>query len=109
MNCFLKLEKTKAVEGIVQKHEAESKEIIDPNEINNEKDLLKSYSRRLWNLLPQVNNLFENFILPVLTQEQKKDFEKEISEKEVIDALKSFSNNKSPRNHGLTKEFCETF
>ena len=108
-NCFLKLEKTKAVEGIIQKHEIESKEINDPNDINNEIDLLKSYSRRLWNLLPQVNNLFENFILPVLTQEQKKDCEKEISEKEVTDALKSFSNNKSPRNHGLTKEFCETF
>ena len=27
----------------------------------------------------------------------------------MIDALKSFSNNKSPRNYGLTKEFYEAF
>ena len=59
--------------------------------------------------LPQVNNFFENIILPVLTQEQKQDYKKEISEKEVIDALKSFSNNKSPGNDGLTKEFYEIF
>ena len=59
--------------------------------------------------LPQVNNFFENIILPVLTQEQKQDCEKEISKKEVIDALKSFSNNKSPGKDGLTKEFYEAF
>ena len=35
--------------------------------------------------------------------EQKQDCEMEISEKEVINALKSFSNNKSPGNDGLTK------
>ena len=54
--------------------------------------------------LPQVNNFFENIILPVLSQGQKQDYEKEISKKEVIDALKRFSNNKSPGNDGLTKE-----
>ena len=53
--------------------------------------------------LPQVNNFIENIILPVLTQEQKG-----ISEKEVLDALKSFSYNKPPGNEGSTKEFHET-
>ena len=55
--------------------------------------------------IPQVNNFFENIIIPVLTQEQKQDCKKEISEKEVIDTLKNFNNNKSPRNDGLTKKF----
>ena len=55
--------------------------------------------------LPQVNNFFENIILPVLTKEQKQDCEKKTSEKEVIDALKRFSNNKSPGNDSLSKEF----
>ena len=59
--------------------------------------------------IPQVNNFFENIIIPVLTQEQKQDCKKEISEKEVIDARKSFSNNKSPGNDRLTKEFYEAF
>ena len=59
--------------------------------------------------LSQVNNFSENIILPVLTQEQKQDCETEISEKEVIDELKSFSYNKSPGNDGLTKEFFEAF
>ena len=38
--------------------------------------------------LPQAKNFFENIILPVLTQEQTQDCEKEISKKEVIDTLK---------------------
>ena len=50
------------------------------------------------------DSFFENVILSVL-KEQKQDCEKEISEKEVRDALKSFSNNKSPANDGLNKEF----
>ena len=39
----------------------------------------------------------------------KKVCDEEISEQEVILALKSFSNNKSPGNDGLTKESFETF
>ena len=106
---FLNLEKTKAVQGIIKKLEIENKEISDPNEINNEinrffKDL---FAKTLQKSSPQVNNFFENIILPVLNQEQKQDCKNEISKKEVIDAFKSFSNNKSPGNEGLTKEFFE--
>ena len=58
--------------------------------------------------LPQVNNLLKNIIFLVLTQEQKQCCEEEISEKKnVIDALKNFSNKKSPGNDGLTEEFYE--
>ena len=39
----------------------------------------------------------------------KKVCDEEISEQEVILALKSFSNNKSPGNDGLREEFWETF
>ena len=53
--------------------------------------------------LPQISTFFENIIIHILTQEQKQDREKKNSEKEVIDALKTFSNNKSPGNDGLTK------
>ena len=50
----------------------------------------------------QVNHLFEN-ILPVLTQKQKQDCEMKISEKEVIEALKSLRNNKWLGDGGLIK------
>ena len=71
---------------------------------------MKLYAKTLQKSLPHVDNFFENVILPILTQEQKQDYyEKEISKKEVIDALRSFNNNKSPENDGLTKEFYEAF
>ena len=71
------------VQGIIKKLEIQNKKISDPNEINNEinrffKNLL---TKTLQKSLPQVNNFFENIILPVLIQEQKQDCEKEISEK----------------------------
>ena len=44
-----------------------------------------------------------------MTKEQKQDRKNEISQKEVIDALKSSSNNKSPGNDGLNKDFYEAF
>ena len=44
-----------------------------------------------------------------LIQEKKNVCNEEVSEQEVILAMKSFSNNKSPGNDGLTKDFDETF
>ena len=41
------------------------------------------FGKTLQKSVPQFNNLFRNIVLPVLTQEQKQDSEKEISEKEV--------------------------
>ena len=47
--------------------------------------------------------------IPVLTGEQSQTCEGPISKNELLKALKNMSNNKSPRNDGLTKEFYETF
>ena len=87
------------VQGIIKKLEIENKEISDPNEINNEinRFFKNLFAETFQKSLPQVNKF--------LTQEQKQDCKKEISKKKVIDALKSFSNIKSPGNDGLTKEF----
>ena len=78
------------VQGIIKKPEIENKEISDPNELKNEinRFFKNLFSKTLQKSLPQVHNFFENIILPVLTEEQKQDCEKEISEKEVINALK---------------------
>ena len=47
--------------------------------------------------------------IPVLAGEQSQTCEGPILESELLKALKNMSNNKSPGNDGLTKEFNETF
>ena len=47
--------------------------------------------------------------IPILTEEQSQTFEGPITECELLNALKSMPNNKSPGNDSLTKEFEETF
>ena len=54
--------------------------------------------------------LFLNSIaLPNLTSKSVDTHESEITEKDLITALKSIPNSKSPRHEGLTKEFYEQF
>ena len=47
--------------------------------------------------------------IPQLTEDQSKDCEFILSEKDLLLVLKSMPNNKSPGNDGLTKEFYEVF
>ena len=63
------LEKTKAVQVIIKKPEIENKEIGDPNEISNKTN----------RFFKKFEKVFKRF--PVLTEQQKQDCEKEISEK----------------------------
>ena len=46
---------------------------------------------------------------PKLTREKSKTLDGAITEKELLIALQSMENNKSPGNDGLTKEFYITF
>ena len=58
-------------------------------------------SKRTFNAyLNQINT-------PILTEEHSQTCEAPISE--ILNALKSMPNNKSPGNDGLTREFYETF
>ena len=47
--------------------------------------------------------------IPILTEEQSRTCEGPITEFELLNALNRMSNNKSPGNDDLTKEFYETF
>ena len=47
--------------------------------------------------------------IPQLTEDQFKDCEFILSEKDLLLVVKSMPNNKSPSNDGLTKEFYEVF
>ena len=44
-----------------------------------------------------------------MDEEQSNSCEERITEDDLLDALKSMKENKSPGNDGLTKEFYETF
>ena len=53
---------------------------------------------------------FLNLIsIPQFTEDQSKDCEFILSEKDLVLVLNSMPNNKSPGNDGLTKEFYEVF
>ena len=47
--------------------------------------------------------------IPQLTEDQPRDCEFILSEKDLLLVLKSMLNNKAPGNEGLTKEFYEAF
>ena len=105
---FLNLEKRKATKGTVKKLEMDNKERDNHVEINKElekifEDLFKSKLRKTQHVY---NEFLGDISLPALSQEEKQFVTKKLK---VILALKSFSNNKSPGNDGLTKEFYETF
>ena len=109
---FLNLEKSRAVQNQIRNV------LIDNIEINNQKDINKElylYYKNLFNKRQHLSehdiNNFLNTVsnFPQLSTEQSLECEKDITEKELLEALKSMPNDKSPGNDGLTKEFFETF
>ena len=109
---FLNLEKSRAVQNQIRNV------LIDNIEINNQKDINKELYLYYKNLFNERQHLSEhdinNFLntvsnFPQLSTEQSQKFEKGITEKELLEALKSMPNDNSPGNDGLTKEFFETF
>ena len=56
-----------------------------------------------------ITSYLDQISIPVLSGEQSQTCEGPISENELLKALKNMSNNKSPGNDGLTKEFNEKF
>ena len=105
---FLNLEISRAVQNQIRN-------ILKDNiEINNQKDINKELYLYYKNLFNERQHLSEhdinNFLngvskFPQLSTEQSLECEKCITEKELFEALKSMSNDKSPGNDGLTKEF----
>ena len=69
----------------------------------------KLFKRKLRKTKHAYNKFLRNISLSTSSQERKKICNKEISEQGVILAMKSFSNNKSLGNDGLTEEIYETF
>ena len=53
--------------------------------------------------------LLQSITLPSGTNYQKAVCDRDLTDKELLDALKGIPSNKSPDNGGLTKEFYQSF
>ena len=93
---FLNLEKTRVPQSTIQNITIDKKNLICHKRIN--QDFFYFYKGFL--------NLGS---IPQLTEDQSKDCEFILSEKDLLLVLNSKPNNKSPGKDGLTKEFHEVF
>ena len=111
-NFFLNLEKQKAINPTVRHLIDDGKDMTDFKEINactcefyknlfKKNDVSKSNSEK--------KLLLDSIALPNFTSKSFDICESETTEKDLISALKSMPNGKSPGNDGLTKEFYEHF
>ena len=96
---------------MVRKLEVNGKEICDQAKINDEIKIFfeEAFECHNGKLFKNLSNILNSVDLPCLTNEQKDFCEIELGEKELLNALKSMPNNKTPGNDGLSKEFYEAF
>ena len=101
---FLNLEKSRAVQNQIRNV------LIDNIEINNQKDINKELYLYYKNLFNERQHLLENdinnflntvFNFPQLSVEQSLECENDITEKELLEALKIMPNDKSLKHFGL--------
>ena len=108
---FLNLEKRRGIQGQIRKLIVNNQEIKDQNKIQNK--LLFFYETLFRNTSANTSEDCESFLndafVPKLNYEDARICEGDLNELELLKALKSMQNNKSPGNDRLTKEFYETF
>lgn len=105
---FCNLEKRNFIQKSVAFLERDSGEIInDTDSITKEAKLFYEnlYAENLKNSLPFDNDLTS----PTLSEEEKNKIEGEITTTELLSAIKSLNNDKSPGSDGFTSEFFKFF
>ena len=108
---FLNLEKQRAIQSQIRTVIVNEKEITSESEINEQISLFykSHFHENLSFSKTDLQNYLKTVSNPVLPKEQQDSCEGEITEKELLKALKSMENDKLPGNDGLSKEFYETF
>ena len=114
---FFNFEKRNYEEKLILQLKTRSDEIItDIKEINKEIEIY--YSELLQSQLDttlerESNKLFSDFVsgldIPKVSDEENALLEKALTIEELKASLKSFQNDKTPGDNGLTKEFYEVF
>ena len=107
---FLNLEKRRGIQGQIRKLIVNNQEITHQNKIQNE--LLFFYETLFRNTSANTSEDCQSFLnevfVPKLNYEDARICEGDLNELELLKALKSMQNKKSPGNDGLIKEFYET-
>ena len=108
---FLNLEKKNAIQGQIRKLFNNNKEINDQKEIL---AFIQSFYKNLFTENSKTTSFdcttfLGNLDIPKLKKEQSEKCDGDLSETELLNAIKAMDNNKSPGNDGLSKEFYETF
>ena len=108
---FLNLEKTRSTQSTIRNITKDKINLTYHKKINQELfDFYKGLFSENLNVSKNEIMPFLNLVsIPQLTEDQSKDCEFVLSEKDLLLVLKSMPNNKSPGNDGLTKEFYEVF
>ena len=108
---FLNLEKSRSSQGVVRSILKNEIGVKHQSEINNKLyKFYKNLSKENLNTSKEaISSFLENINLPTISNEQALECEGIISETELLKALKSMKNDKSPGNDGITKEFYEFF
>ena len=105
------MEKRKGIQGQIKKLIVKNQKITDQKKIQNE--LLFFYETLFRNTSANTSEDCKSFLnevfVPKLNYEDARFCERDFNKLELLKALKSTQNNKSPENDGLTKEFYETF
>ena len=99
------MEKRRGIQGQIRKLIINNQEITDQNKIQNE--LIFNYETIFRNTSANTSEDCENFLnkalVSKLNYEDARICEGDLNELELLKALKSMQNNKSPGNDGLTR------
>ena len=108
---FYGLEKRNALCGTIETLLDDYKEITTPSEISLtlKKFYENIFQKTVAKSISDVEMFLSDIQLPTISDENYTICEDEITEDNVLVALKSMPNNKTPGNDGLSKEFNETF
>ena len=108
---FFSLEKNSHIKKHIRKLQLRNNETItNSSKILQETNrFYETLYRSNGNISDENYDIFFDNSIPTLSNEEKEECDKEITLEEILETLKSFKNNKSPGNDGLTKEFYITF
>ena len=67
------------------------------------------FKKTVCNASSKIISFLDSISLPVINNDFFNLCENDLTEDELLVSLKTMQNNKTPGNHGLTKEFYETF
>ena len=86
-------------------------EVTDKNNINQELEFFYKnlFAEKLIIQKHDINAYLSQINIPIATEGQSQTCVVPLTEFKLLNALRSMSNNKSPGNNGLTKEFLKLF